>query len=298
MAVNVECVLQIREGGGPKGECPVWSVAEQKLYWVDIDGGTLNRFDTESGKNTVFSLGERIGCFSLRQRGGFVLATASGIWLSDGDPTVRHFLANPEAALPTNRPNDGRSDPAGRFWYGTMCDPPSASDTPQGSLYILEAGAQPKLAASGLFVANGLAFSPDGKMLYHSDSFHAVRTIWACELDMDGTIVRRREFVTMKGLPGRPDGACVDSDGCYWSCHIDGGQVVRYTPSGQVDRVIPVPVKWPTMCAFGGSDLGTLFITSLRRGGAAAEWPDQPLAGSIFACRPGVTGIPEPKFAG
>ncbi|HEX2112965.1 MAG TPA: SMP-30/gluconolactonase/LRE family protein, partial [Alphaproteobacteria bacterium] len=101
-----------------------------------------------------------------------------------------------------------------------------------------------------------------------------------------------------EGMAGRPDGGCCDADGCYWSAHIDGWQIVRYTPDGRIDRTIVMPVKWPTMCAFGGPGLDTLYITSLRRGGPAADHPDQPLAGSLFACRPGVTGLAEPRFAG
>jgi sugar lactone lactonase YvrE len=131
--------------------------------------------------------------------------------------------------------------------------------------------------------------------MYHSDSWTGVRTIYVSDLDpADGRVHRRRVLAVTED--GRPDGGCCDADGCYWSCHIDGGRVVRFTPEGAVDRVVELPVRWPTMCAFGGPALDILYITSLRRGGAAAEHPDQPLAGSLFACRPGVTGIAEPAF--
>jgi sugar lactone lactonase YvrE len=296
--MRIDCVLKMRGGGGPKGECPVWSAAEQCLYWVDIDGGTLNRFDPATGRNAAYTLGEPIGCHGLRRAGGFVLATRSGVHLSGADPTQRTRIAAPEPDKPENRPNDGRCDPQGRFWFGTMCDPPTRSADPQGGLYRVDPDGTATRMVDGIFVGNGLAFSPDGRILYHSDSFAAVRTIWAWDLDPQGGLTNRRVFATTHGLQGRPDGACVDADGCYWSCHIDGGLVVRYTPDGRIDRTIPMPVKWPTMCAFGGAKLDTLYITSLRRGGAAAEHPDQPLAGSLFACRPGVTGVPEPLFGG
>jgi sugar lactone lactonase YvrE len=294
--MQIDCVLEMRCGGGPKGECPVWSAAEQCLYWVDIDGGTLNRFDPATGRNTAFALGEPIGCYGLRKSGGFVLATQSGVHLSGADPTQRRRIAAPETDKPHNRPNDGRCDPFGRFWFGTMADPPTRNAAAQGALYRVDPDGTVTRMVEDIFVGNGLAFSPDGRTLYHSDSFTDVRTIWAWDLDADGRLANRRLFATTRG--GRPDGACVDADGCYWSCHIDGGAVVRYTPDGRIDRTIGMPVKWPTMCAFGGAALDTLYITSLRRGGAAAEHPDQPLAGSLFACRPGVTGVPEPLFGG
>jgi sugar lactone lactonase YvrE len=296
--MQIDCVLEVRENTEPKGECPVWSAAEQCLYWVDIDAGTLNRFDPATGRNIAYALGEPIGCYGLRRAGGFLLATRSGVHLSGADPTQRTRIAAPEPDKPENRPNDGRCDPQGRFWFGTMCDPPTRSADPQGALYRVDPDGSVTRMVDGIFIGNGLAFSPDGRTLYHSDSFTAVRTIWAWDLDAEGRITNRRVFATTHGLQGRPDGACVDADGCYWSCHIDGGLVVRYTPDGRIDRTIPMPVKWPTMCAFGGAKLDTLYITSLRRGGAAGEDPDQSLAGSLFACRPGVTGVPEPLFGG
>lgn len=298
--VKVECVLEIRAGGGPKGECPVWAPDEARLYWIDIDGGTLNRFDPASGLNQVFELGEPIGCFARHRSGGFVLALKSGIWLAGHDPRERTMIA--PAPRPAQRPNDGRCDRLGRFWFGTMRDPPDTRDRsddvpPDGALWLLDAAASPRPVVDGLFVPNGLAFTPDGRTMYQSDSFARVRTVWRWDLDIDGLPSNRRPFIVDVG-GGRPDGACIDADGCYWSCRIDAGKVIRYTPEGAIDLVIDMPVRWPTMCAFGGPGLETLFITSLRRGGASSEHPDQPLAGSLFACRPGVRGLAEPSFAG
>ncbi|MNG01981.1 L-arabinolactonase [compost metagenome] len=145
----------------------------------------------------------------------------------------------------------------------------------------------------GLTVANGMAFSPDGKTMYVSDSHPDVQLIWAFDYDIDsGTPHNRRVFVDMNQHPGRPDGATVDADGCYWICAIDAGQVLRFTPEGKLDRTLDLPVKKPTMCAFGGPQLDTLFVTSIRPQGI--DLTDQPLAGGVFALNPGVKGLPEP----
>ena len=145
-----------------------------------------------------------------------------------------------------------------------------------------------------LIVPNGLAFSPDGRTMYLSDSHPGVQKIWAFDYDTDsGTPSRRRLFVDMLEYPGRPDGAAVDAEGCYWICGNDAGLIHRFTPDGRLDRSLAVPVKKPTMCAFGGPRLDTLYVTSIRPGGDLA---DQPLAGGLFALNPGVTGIEEPAF--
>ena len=145
-----------------------------------------------------------------------------------------------------------------------------------------------------LVVPNGLAFSPDGRTMYLSDSHPSRQLIWAFDYDIDsGTPHNRRLFVDMNDHPGRPDGAAVDSHGCYWICAIDAGLVLRFTPQGKLDRALPVPVKKPTMCAFGGPRLDTLFVTSIRPQGI--DLTDQPLAGGVFALNPGVQGLPETK---
>jgi sugar lactone lactonase YvrE len=152
---------------------------------------------------------------------------------------------------------------------------------------------QPKI--DGLYTPNGMAFSPDGSTLYQSDSHPQSQMIWAWDYDTStGTPSNRRVFVDMKPLPGRPDGAAVDADGCYWICGNDAGKIHRFTPAGKLDRSIDVPVKKPSMCAFGGTDMKTLYVTSIRP--ANVDLSDQPLAGGVFAIRPGIAGLPEPFF--
>jgi L-arabinonolactonase len=295
---DVECVLRIRGGGGPAGECPVWSAEEKRLYWIDIDGPSVNRFDPATGKNETCPLTEQIGSFALRERGGLLIATRSGFHFLDFGTGARRSICDPESHLPDNRMNDGRCDPHGRFWCGSMRDPQDPKVV-AASLYRLGADLACTKMLDGLITANGLAFSPDGRTLYLSDSNVAVQTIWAFDFDVErGTIRNRRVFATTHELPGRPDGGCCDEEAFYWSAIVDGGLIARFAPDGRIERTIRTPVRSPSMMAFGGERLDVLYITSIRRGGAAKEWPDQPLAGSLFACEPGVRGLREPRFRG
>jgi len=163
---------------------------------------------------------------------------------------------------------------------------------PAGKLYRFDADAarasRVDAVIEDLIVPNGLAFSPDGKTMYLSDSHASRQIIWAFDYDIDsGTPHNRRVFIDMNAHPGRPDGAAVDADGCYWICGNDAGLVHRFTPDGRLDRSIAIPTSKPAMCAFGGPGLDTLFVTSILIG-------DDPLSGATFAVRPGVTGLPEP----
>jgi len=165
-----------------------------------------------------------------------------------------------------------------------------------GRLYSHTAGEGARLLLDDLIVPNGLALSPDGRTLYLSDSHPSRQVIWAFDYDPDsGTPSSRRLFVDMNAHPGRPDGAAVDVDGCYWICGNDAGLIHRFTPDGRLDRSLAVPVKKPAMCAFGGRHLDVLFVTSIRPDG---DLTDQPLAGGLFALDPGVQGLAEPVFAG
>jgi sugar lactone lactonase YvrE len=193
---------------------------------------------------------------------------------------------------PGMRFNDGRCDRQGRMRAGTMLMD-MAQALPAGVLYGLEANGELKAIMSGLIVPNGLAFSPDGRIMYLSDSHPSVQRIWAFDYDTaTGTPSNNRLFVDMNPLPGRPDGAAVDEDGCYWICGNDAGMIHRFTPAGKLDQSFGLPVKKPAMCAFGGPGLDTLYVTSIRPDNI--DLSDQPLAGGLFALRPGVRGLPEP----
>ena len=190
--------------------------------------------------------------------------------------------------------NDGRCDRQGRFWAGTMVRDMSLA-RPAGGLYRTDADGLSAPQVQGLVTQNGLAFSPDGLTMYLSDSHATVQTIWTLPLHDDGSVGERRLFVDMKDLPGRPDGAAVDAEGCYWICANDAGLVHRFTPDGRLDRSIRVPASKPSMCSFGGPDLDQLFITSIRPGQPVGD--DVAHGGAVFVTRPGVCGLPETSFA-
>ena len=191
--------------------------------------------------------------------------------------------------------NDGRCDRQGRFLAGTMminmaCIPRS------GCVYSYQKNSGLKKLLDGFITPNGMAFSPDGRTMYLSDSHPSVQCVWAFDYDIvRGTPSNRRLFIDMNPLPGRPDGAAIDEDGCYWICGNDAGLIHRFTPEGKLDRSLPVPVKKPAMCAFGGPTMDILFVTSMRPEGI--DLSDQPLAGGVLALYPGVRGLPEPTFA-
>ena len=167
---------------------------------------------------------------------------------------------------------------------------------PSGTLYSLSSDMMLNEVMSGFHIINGLAFSPDGKTAYVSDSFPLVRTIWAYDYDLDdGVWSNKRVFFDTHSRAGRPDGAAIDADGCYWMAGISGWELVRITPEGEVDMTIEFPVEKPTRIAFGGSNMDTLFVTSL--GGDISPKTHQPYAGGLFALKvPGVTGIELPRM--
>lgn len=281
------------------GECPVWSAREQALCWVDIPAGRLHRWRPADNRTQSWQAPEMLACIAARGDGSWIAGLQSGLFQlrPEADGSLRcDQLIGVQHARPGMRFNDGRCDRQGRFWAGSMLLD-MAAGTPVGALYRYHAGQTEPLAAqlSGLIVPNGLAFSPDGRTLYLSDSHPSVQAIWAFDYDVDsGTPHNRRLFVDMREHPGRPDGAAVDAEGCYWICANDAGLVHRFTPAGRLDRSLAVPVKKPSMCAFGGRNLDTLYVTSIRPD--AVDLSDQPLAGGLFALRPGVTGLEEPLF--
>lgn len=282
------------------GESPVWHVQEQALYWVDIPARRLQRWSPADGRTQSWSGAEMLACIARHADGGWIAGMQSGLFRlqpsADGSLQAS-ALIGVQHAQPGMRFNDGRCDRQGRFWAGSMLQD-MAAGAPLGALYRYSAGQSEPLGAHlrELIVPNGLAFSPDGKTLYLSDSHPAVQAIWAFDYDTDtGTPHNRRLFVDMHAHPGRPDGAAVDADGCYWICANDAGLIHRFTPDGRLDRSLAVPVKKPSMCAFGGRQLDTLFVTSIRPAGV--DLAEQPLAGGVFALRPGVTGLEEPSFA-
>ncbi len=288
MAIQVECVVQ---GADVLGECPLWCEREQVLWWVDSRGPALKRWDPSRGAVRSLALPSTVGSVAFREKGGMLAALQSGIHFLDASSGALEVAAQPELSLPENRFNDGRCDRAGRFWAGTMSD---ARREPSGSLYRLSADRACARMRGDVVVPNSITWSPDNRTMYFADTHRT--TIWAYDFDLaSGDMSNERVFATGGG---RPDGSCVDAEGGLWNAEYGGWRLVRYTPDGRIDRVVEMPVANPTCCCFGGKDLDTLFVTSATQRLTPEDLAKQPLAGSVFALRPGVRGLPEARFAG
>jgi sugar lactone lactonase YvrE len=293
------------------GESPFWHPQEQRLYWVDIPGKRIGRVAVDGlqaqGPVEYWPLTQEPGCIAPVHGGGLVMALRNGIYRARewGGPLQQLAAAPYDTAK--QRFNDGKCDAQGRFWAGSLYEP---KDQALGVLYALQdAGLKEK--ADGAITANGLAWSPDGRTLYWSDTpSHAVRA-WAYDPDTD-ELSNERVFHQFPLKPagwawsetearapqaassygGRPDGATVDSEGAYWTAQYEGKRLVRLSPKGEVLAVVETPVQCPTMPCFGGDDLKTLFVTSARQGRSAAELAMFPQSGCLFALRVDVAGLP------
>jgi sugar lactone lactonase YvrE len=286
-----ECVLDARAS---LGECPVWSVDEQALYWIDINAPSFNRFDPLTGANQTWPMPQSIGCFALRSRGGFVGALRDGIWIICRDGKLERKIADAPYDPAHHRFNDGRADPQGRLWAGTMNE---KRDAYTGQLYRLGPDLSLTAMIPDLMISNGLAWSPDKRTMYHADTVKREITAWDFDGE-SGAISNRRVMAQFIEERDRPDGAAVDREGCYWSAFYSGGKVVRLSPAGERLSEYALPAMCPTMCAFGGPDLKTLYVTSARQRREPEELSRLPQSGGIFAMRVDVPGLPEPKFAG
>ncbi len=285
---TVEIALDIKAN---LGECPRWDEKEQLLYWVDINQFQLHRLDPRTGKDEFLQFDEEIGCFCLRNNGGFLLAMRSGFHTIDGWNTNLTFITDPEADMIKSRFNDGRADAHGRMFAGSVYPP---KDYGGANIYSLEAGKTTRWV-DDLLTANGIAFSPDNKTFYYADTpSHAIQQ---CDYDLEtGTPSNCRLFHQFPHGNGRPDGAAVDSEGCYWTALYEGGRVVRLSPNGDILQEIEVPARCPTMVALGGPDLKTLFITSVSGGRPTEELKQFPHSGAIFKVEVDVPGLPEHRF--
>jgi len=293
MPLTIECVLDAKAN---VGEGAIWCSQKQVLYWVDIPAGILHCFNPADGVNQSWEMGEALGCFSLTDRSTIVLALSSGFYEFFPETRQKYYLSGPNVDDLKQRFNDGSVDQRGRFYAGSMRTNGDHVNDPSGTLYSLSSDMLLNEIMNGFHIINGLAFSPDGKTAYVSDSFSSVRTIWAYDYDLDdGAWSNKRIFFDTHSRAGRPDGAAIDADGCYWMAGIGGWELVRITPEGEVDMTIEFPVEKPTRIAFGGSNMDTLFVTSL--GGDLSPKTHQPYAGGLFALKvPGVTGIELPRM--
>jgi xylono-1,5-lactonase len=286
---QVRCIADVH---AVLGEGPVWVEREAALYWLDIKGRRIFRID-EAGERREWATPLRVGSLAPRAAGGFIGGTEDGIALIDLDQERFEIVERPEQHLPDNRFNDGKVDRSGRFWAGSMDDTERAAT---GTLYRVDAGLACTSIDAGYKVTNGPAFSPAGDIMYHNDS--ALQVTYAFDLDGDGNVSERRVFARFGEGDGYPDGMTVDSEGCLWIAFWDGWCVRRISPAGECIGKIDVPVARPTSCAFGGSGLDRLYITSASIGLDEAEKARQPNAGGLFVVSPGVSGLPDLPFAG
>ena len=278
LVLDAQCAL---------GESPVWWAEARLLVFIDITGRRLHRFDPISKRHEADAIEEDIGCVAPAKGGGYVAGLRSGIWLLDAKGgKVRQLAANPENVT-NHRFNDGRVDPRGRYFAGTLDESKAVGDASQ---YRYDKRGLRKVT-DGIMTSNGQAFSPDGRTLYFSDTPRFV--IYRFDYDPDrGEATNRRVFARIEPTAtdrGRPDGAAVDVEGCYWSSLYEGSRIRRYDPDGKVMADYPVPALNTTMPAFGGDDRKTLFVTTARdkKGGPG---------GGLYAMPVDVAGLPTPMF--
>jgi sugar lactone lactonase YvrE len=278
------------------GECPLWHPEEAVLYWIDIAGLAVHRHDPASGAHRSWALPSEPGCIARHTNVGLVVAMRSGLALLDTEKGSLTRLADAPYDTTKIRFNDGRCDAAGRLWAGTLYEP---RDKALGSLYCIERGAI-RDAGIQVTVSNGLAFSIDNRTLYHADT--TAHRITAYEFDVasghigNGRIFQQFSMDKSQQYGGRPDGAAVDSEDAYWCAMYEGGRLLRLSPSGQVLREVLLPVRCPTMIAFGGADFRTLYITSARHNRSDAELAQYPLSGCVMSLQVDVPGRAEASY--
>ncbi|MBF0379961.1 MAG: SMP-30/gluconolactonase/LRE family protein [Magnetococcales bacterium] len=289
--LKVDCVWQ---NSSLLGEGPVWAQNQRVLYWLDIKNNRVFCFHVDSGKKESQNVESLISCLALGRNGGLVAATTDGVGYFDfatGKVAIKNSFTTEPA---NNRPNDGKCDPWGNLWLGSMDDGESKAT---GNLYRIAGDGSMEQILNGVVICNGLGWSPDGTTFYFTDSVN--RQILAFDHDPHGEpLQNRRVFAQIDQEHGYPDGLAVDIEGGVWSAHWDGWRVTRYTPSGGVDRIIKMPVPRPTSCAFGGDDLMDLYITSASIGLDKQQLAQAPLSGSLFCHRPGIAGLRVGDYSG
>lgn len=275
------------------GETPLWCDREQKLWWIDIEKPKLQSFEpsgdqVESRQRNCTFLGSQ----ALTRSGRHLVAEDLSLKLLDGPGDPGEVLLQVEDRL-DNRLNDGRVDARGSLWIGTM---DNQLHRPNGALYRVDPDGRSIKIMEDVIVSNGIAFAPDGTWMHFTDTRRHVSYLLTLDPE-DGTVTDRRVFADHSATGDRPDGACVDVDGCIWTAFFAGSRIVRYTPDGRIDRMIELPVTNPTCLCFGGPDLSTLFVTTARKFLDERQLAAEPLAGSLLAILGVGQGLPENRFA-
>jgi sugar lactone lactonase YvrE len=275
------------------GEGPLWHPEEGCLYWVDIEAGDLYQSIDKLSGFTTTRFDSLLGAFCFRKTGGFILATSEGFLSWNGGQTTPALIWNPLPSRSEVRLNDGKVDPAGRFWAGSM-----DIERIEGELYRLDPDGGQHTLLQNIGISNGLDWSPDGSTMYYTDSFQ--HTIFTYDYDIEtGKISNPRPFIQLPhDADVVPDGLCVDAEGCIWSAQWNGWQVIRYNPQGTPLLQVKVPAQRVTSCCFGGDRGDHLFITTARTGLTEADLINQPHAGDVFVVRTDTIGQATNFFAG
>ena len=287
------------------GESPTWVAAENALYWIDVKAPALYRYGLADAQQRCWKLASDAGAFALttvadgaanaERVDGAIVALRGGVHRLDLASGETECLAPPPFDPALFRFNEGICDAKGRFWVGVMFDPPQGDLAARpGSLYSWSRADGLRHEPDAAELHNGMAWSADGRSFFVSHSYR--REIHRFDFDPDaGKLSNRQLFASVVGEGvGIPDGAAIDVEGGYWCALHNGGRLRRFLPDGSVDRDIELPVSKPTMCAFGGVGMDTLFITSASDGLTPAQREREPHAGAVFAFRPGVRGIARP----
>ncbi len=276
------------------GEGPVWVEAENAVYWVDIFSNKVHRYSLADGAKKTWTFDLEVTSLNPRQGGGFVGTIKDGFAAIDFDNLSVAPIHLPEAQLANNRFNDGKVDNSGRYWAGSM-DLGQKEET--GALYRLDPDLSVRQVDDDYVICNGPAFNLDNTIIYHTDTFK--RIIYALDMGAGGELSNKRTFTQFtRDDEGVPDGMTVDSEDCIWVAHFGGARITRYSPTGEILRVVPMPALNITNCVFAGADLDTLYITSARTAMNESDLAKYPMAGSFFEFNPGVKGLPTPLFAG
>jgi sugar lactone lactonase YvrE len=287
---GVELILPAR---ALVAEGPLWDPGDGTLLWVDIDRGEVHRLAPGTGVDSLAVACDRpVGAAVWRRSGGLALALPGRVTLVAADGNAAAKVIPVAADRPDQQLNDGACDRQGRFWVGTVSPRPGAS-----ALYRLDADHRVEQVLPGVTMSNGLGWSPDDRTFYYVDS--AAQRLDAFDHDPDsGRLRGRRPLVSIPAEVGIPDGLAVDADGCVWLAIWGAGAIHRYTPAGVLDGVLDVPAGNVTSCAFGGTGLTELFVTTASRGLSPDQLAGQQHAGGIFATTPGVVGLEPQGYAG
>jgi sugar lactone lactonase YvrE len=290
-----DCGLQVAVGSRAcLGEGPSWDAREGVLWWVDIEANLVHRYDPLRRSDDSIDVGQAVGAVVPREKGGLVVALRDGVAFLDPISQQVELFGPVERERQENRMNDAKCDSAGRLWAGTMAD----SEAPgAGALYRIDADYTISTALDGVTISNGLGWSPDDRYMYYIDT--GTQQVDLFDYDItSGRATGRRTFVEIPVEFGMPDGLAVDAEGFVWVAMWQGSSVRRYSPEGTLEYVLQVPASQVTSCAFGGLDLGDLYITTATTGLSDSELRGEASGGALFCCRPGVSGLPTNSFGG